>query len=163
MNQRIANPPEAKNPRSEEMTPVPADPGRSIKSATGSRKKQIDKLWGEDGPYSEADLSIQMRILDDQVSRIFINVEVKINPFTFEFIKKHRDQFKDNPMIQQLLDHAEYHGQSVGYVSCVFEDEFVDKGVMERAQQHLDYARETIVLMHKFVMDYLGISKTPRV
>ena len=126
-------------------------------------QKQLDKLWGEDGPYSEVDLSIQTRILDDRISRVFINVEVKINPFTFELIKKHRNKFKDNPMIRQLLDHAEYRGQSMGYVSCAFEDEFVDKGVMEMAHQHLDYARETIILMHEFVMDYLEISKTPRV
>jgi len=72
-------------------------------------QKQLDKLWGEDGPYSEADLSIQTRILDDRVSRVFINVEVKINPFTFEFIKKHRDKFKDNQIIQQLLDHVLAH------------------------------------------------------
>ena len=126
-------------------------------------QKQLDKLWGEDGPYSEADLSIQTRILDDRVSRVFINVEVKINPFTFEFIKKHRDKFKDNQIIQQLLDHSEYHGQSMGYVSCAFEDEFVGNEIMEKAQQHLDYARKTIILMHEFVMDYLEISKIPKV
>ena len=126
-------------------------------------QKQLDKLWGEDGPYSEADLSIQTRILDDRVSRVFINVEVKINPFTFELVEKYRNNFKGNPMIQQLLDNAEYRGPSMGYVTCAFEDEFTDKKVMERAHKHLDYARETIILMHEFVMDYLGISKTPKV
>jgi len=126
-------------------------------------QKQLDKLWGEDGPYSEADLSIQTRILDDRVSRVFINVEAKINPFTFELVKKHRDKFKDSPMIQQLLDHSEYRGQSMGYVSCAFEDEFVDNKVMERANKHLGYTKRIIILMHEFVMDYLGISKTPKV
>ena len=126
-------------------------------------QKQLDKLWGEDGPYSEADLSIQTRILDDRVSRIFINVEVKINPFTFELIRKYRDSFKDNLMIQQLLNNAEYRGQSMGYIASAFEDEFTDKKVMEQAYKHLDYARETIILMHEFVMDYLGISKTSKV
>ena len=66
-------------------------------------------------------------------------------------------------MIQQLLDNAEYRGPSMGYVTCAFEDEFTDKKVMELAHKHLDYAKETIILMHEFVMDYLGISKTPKV
>lgn len=126
-------------------------------------QKQIDKLWGEDGPYSEADLSIQTRILDDRVSRIFINVEVKINPFSFELVEKHRHNFKSNLMIQQLLDHAEYRGPAMGYVAMAFEEEFVNKEVMEKAHQHLDYVRKTIIIMHEFVMDYLEISKTPRV
>jgi len=51
----------------------------------------------------------------------------------------------------------------MGYVSCAFEDEFVGNEIMEKAQQHLDYARKTIILMHEFVMDYLEISKIPKV
>lgn len=43
-------------------------------------KKDTDKLWGEEGPYSEARLIVETRILDDRVSRIFLVVEVSINP-----------------------------------------------------------------------------------
>jgi hypothetical protein len=34
--------------------------------------KQITELWGEDGPYSEARLIIEHRILDDSISRTFL-------------------------------------------------------------------------------------------
>ncbi|MBU0578536.1 hypothetical protein KKE34_01495 [Patescibacteria group bacterium] len=34
-------------------------------------QKQRDQLWGLDGPYSEAKLIIETRILDDTVSRVF--------------------------------------------------------------------------------------------
>src|SRR5258708_7863567 len=64
--------------------------------------KQRDQLWGENGPYSEACLILETRILDDFVSRIFINVEIHINPFTYKIIKKHRKVFIDDPLIQQL-------------------------------------------------------------
>lgn len=50
------------------------------------KQKDIDKLWGEEGPYSEVKIIKQLRILDDQISRIFIEVEVYVNPFTFETI-----------------------------------------------------------------------------
>lgn len=41
------------------------------------REKQysvVDQLWGGEGPYSEAHLIIETRILDDKVSRVFVVV-----------------------------------------------------------------------------------------
>ncbi len=59
-------------------------------------KKQREELWGEGGPYSQANLIIEARILDDHVSRMFLVVEADINPFTYRMIKKHRVTFKDD-------------------------------------------------------------------
>ena len=66
-------------------------------------KKQRDKLWGETGPYSQANLTIQTRILDDKISRVFLVIEADINPLTYEIVKQNRSKFKDDIMIQQLL------------------------------------------------------------
>lgn len=118
-------------------------------------QKQRNKLWGEDGPYSEAHLVIETRILDDSVSRIFVCVQVHINPFTYETIKQNRYKFASDFMIQQLLDHSDFRGQSHGYVSCAFQDEYTDENVLREAQEHLDYAKRTIIKMHKFVLDLL--------
>lgn len=118
-------------------------------------QKQRDKLWGEDGPYSQAQIIIEERILDDSVSRIFIDVEAHINPFTFELIKKNREFFADDIMIQQIIDHAEFRGQSYGYFSCVFRNEYKNENVMNEAKEHLVYARSTIIKMHKFVLNKL--------
>lgn len=115
-------------------------------------KKDTDKLWGEEGPYSEAQLIIETRILDDRVSRIFVLVEIHINPFTFEMIHKNRELFANDPLIQQLLDHSEFRGQAFGYVSCAFQEEYTDSEVMEKAKQNLEYCKKTIIKMHKFVM-----------
>ncbi|HUD09539.1 MAG TPA: hypothetical protein VMR77_01920 [Patescibacteria group bacterium] len=123
-------------------------------------KRQRDKLWGEAGPYSEAWLTIEKRILDDFVSRVFINVEVHINPFTYEVIKKNRDLFANDEMLQQLLDHSEFQGQSFGYVSCAFQGEYINENVMKEAKKHLDYAEKTIIKMHKFVLHSLNTSGT---
>jgi len=119
-----------------------------------TRQKQ-DKLWGETGPYSEAWLVIETRILDDSVSRIFISVEVHINPFTFELIEKNREQFADDHMIQQLLDNSEFRGQSYGYVTSAFLDEYTDEKVMKEAKKHLEFAKNTIIKMHRVVLDLL--------
>lgn len=123
-------------------------------------QKQRDKLWGEDGPYSEAQIIIEERILDDSVSRIFVDVEVHINPFTFELIKENRDLFADDVMVQQMLDHTDFRGQSHGYVSCAFRNEYRNEDVMKEAKEHLKYARKTIIKMHKFVLDLLHADST---
>lgn len=119
-------------------------------------KKQRDKLWGEDGPYSEAWLIFETRILDDSVSRIFVIVEVHINPFTYEAIKKNRNLFDNDPLIQQLLDHSDFRGQSHGYVSLVFQDEYTDENVVKEAKEQLEYAKATVIKMHKFVLNMIN-------
>lgn len=125
----------------------------SIKQLT---RKQRDKLWGEEGPYSEAWLVTEARILDESISRIFISVEVHINPFTYETVEKNREVFKDDLMVQELLDHSEFRGQSFGYVSCAFQAEYRNENVMDEAKIHLEYSKKTIIKMHKFVMNLLN-------
>ena len=111
-------------------------------------------LWGKSGPYSQANLIRQVRILDDRVSRIFLVVEVDINPTTFEMVEKYRDseEFKNNIIIQQLLDGADYRGPHFGYVSMAFEGEYTDEMVMWSAEAALKYSQENIIKMHKFVI-----------
>lgn len=120
-------------------------------------KKQRDKLWGETGPYSQANLTIQTRILDDKISRVFLVVEAEINPLTYEIVEQNRSKFKDDIMIQQLLDHAEYRGFEFGYVVSAFEGEFTDKDVWNEAQIRLKYTEDNLIKMHKFAMDLLDI------
>lgn len=117
--------------------------------------EQREKLWGEDGPYSQVNLIVQDRILDDSISRTFLVVEAEINPLTFEMINNNREEFKDSKIIQQLLDKADYRGK-FGYVICSYEKEFRNKKDMEKAQQAIEYTREAIILMHRFVMRVLG-------
>ena len=117
--------------------------------------EQRDKLWGESGPYSQANLIIQTRILDDRVSRVFLVVEAEINPLTYELVDKHRSHFQDDIRIQQILDNAEYRSSEFGYVVSAFEMEYRDESVMKMAQRALKYTKETIIKMHKFVMDLL--------
>ncbi len=115
-----------------------------------------DQLWGGDGPYSEVHLTVETRILDDHVSRIFIVVEVSINPYTYECICAHRALFKSDVLIQHLLDHSEYRGQPDGYVSMAFSDEYRDSEVMVEAQVAVTRCKNTIIKMHKFVMQQLN-------
>lgn len=125
-------------------------------------QKQRDKLWGEVGPYSQANLTLETRILDDKVSRVFIEVEVNINPLTYEIIKQNIKQFKNDPMITQLIAHAENRGQEFGYVSCAFSREYKEESVMEEAKKCLEYSKKTIIKMHQFVMDLLDIPKNEK-
>ncbi len=126
-------------------------------------KKQIDLLWGNGpgptGPYSEANLSQEVRILDDSVSREFITVEVHINPTTFELVKKHRNdkEFKDDIAIQQLLDYSEFRGEKFGYVSMAFTQEYLDENVLRTGRLALRRVQDTIIKIHKFFMsEYLS-------
>jgi len=126
----------------------------------GSKKltqKQIDLLWsgGEKGIYSQAKLIREIRILDKKVSREFLVVEVEINPTTFELVRKHRNdiEFKNDVAIQQLLDHADYRGPEFGYVSLAFQNEYRDEKVFKDADFVLRKVQDTIIKMHKFIME----------
>ena len=72
--------------------------------------KDYERMWGKNGPYSQVRLCEETRILDDSVSRVFLVVEAEINPFTFEYVQKHRQRFANDESVLQLLDHAEYRG-----------------------------------------------------
>lgn len=118
-------------------------------------EKQREELWGETGPYSEIRLSIETRILDDSVSRVFAVVEASINPTTFKMIKKNRDEFKDDKMIQQLLEYSDYRGRKHGYVICVFRQQLTGDDITEQAQIHVEYTKQALIKMHKYVMKVL--------
>lgn len=122
-------------------------------------KKQRDKLWGETGPYSQANLTFETRILDNKVSRVFLVVEADINPLTFEIIEQNRDKFANDEMIQQLLDQADYRGQEFGYVVSAFQEEYIDEETLIEAKECLEYTKSTLIKMHEFVMDLLDIEK----
>jgi hypothetical protein len=120
--------------------------------------KQIDQLWGESGPYSQVQLIIETRILDDRVSRTFVNVETDVNPFTFEYIKKNRKKFADDQKIQQLLDYSDYRGQDFGYVSLAYSEQLDRQGSsLADAQMAVERCEETIIKIHRFVMDNVDL------
>lgn len=128
------------------------------------RKEQYsagDRLWGVDGPYSEVHVIVETRILDDRVSRVFVAVEVSINPYTYECIQMHRKLFQNDEIIQQLLDHSEFRGQPDGYVSMAFNEEY-NEGVMDRATELAGVCKNTIIKMHAFVMLQLNKEKMKR-
>jgi len=118
-------------------------------------EKQIAELWGEEGPYSEARYIVEHRILDDSVSRIFLRVEVNINPFTFKIIKKNRKEFINDNMVQELLNNAEYLGFKDGYLSIAFQGKFLvddDSEVIKEAKNIIEEVKKAVIRMHKYVI-----------
>lgn len=115
-------------------------------------------MWGKDGPYSQVRLCEETRILDDRVSRIFLVVEVEINPFTFEYVQKNRKRFLSDEPILQLLDHAEYRGK-FGYVVSAGEVELRDKESERFAREQADMTIQTTIRMHEFVMHEFGLGR----
>ena len=66
--------------------------------------QEIEMLWGEEGPYSEAKLVLNTRILDDHISRVMVEVQGHINPTTFRLVKKYRyTDFADDIHIQEKI------------------------------------------------------------
>lgn len=126
-----------------------------------SSKNESDDMWGGEGPYSEVNLIEQTRILDEGISRMFLEVEARINPFTFEYVLKHRKKFANDQAIQQLLDHAEYRGAD-GYVVFAGEEEFINEKSLEIASSYRQMAIENVLKMHNFVIDELKIKVKKR-
>src|SRR3989338_9611688 len=104
--------------------------------------KNYEQMWGEDGPYSQVRLCEETRILDDSVSRVFLVVEAEINPFTFKYVQKHRQQFVGDESVLQLLDHAEDRGK-FGYVVSAGEVEFQDEEAVLFARKQTDATIQT--------------------
>lgn len=118
-------------------------------------EKQIAELWGEEGPYSEARFTIEHRILDDSVSRIFLRVEANINPFTYRIIKKHRKEFSNDKMIQEILDNSRFMGFKNGYLVIPFEGKFLtenDNDVIKEAIRIVEETKQAVIRMHKYVI-----------
>lgn len=104
-----------------------------------------EMLWNDEGPYSEAKIIINTRILDDSVSRVTIEVEGNINPTTFKIIEKHKDLFANDPIILQLLKTAVYRDKGYGYNISAGVEEYIDEDALERAQEKLEYTKQAII------------------
>ena len=123
-------------------------------------KEQKDMLWGWDWPYSEAKLIFETRILDNEISRRFISVEITINPTTFKICKDNIEKFSPDNMISQILEHSQDRWKQDWYVSMAFSspvDKSNEEKIIKEAKSTLNYAEQTVIKMHSFVMDFLDI------
>ena len=120
-------------------------------------EKQRKEIWGEEGPYSEAYLTFETRIIDDEISKIILKVEVSINPLTFELINQNKDVFLDDRRIQAILEYAEFTNDLRGYEACLFSVPY-KSDMLKIANDVLKETEEAIIKMHKFVMNYYDIN-----
>ncbi len=122
-------------------------------------EKQMVELWGDGGPYSEARMVIENRILDDSISRIFLSVEANINPTTYKIIKKNLQEFTDDELIKELIDSAIYQGKEYGYLVSSYGIKFLardkNKGIIKEAENKLEQTNQAIIKMHKYVLDII--------
>lgn len=128
------------------------------------RKINIDvddqkALWGDFGPYSQANLVLQDRILDNFINRRFAYVELEINPYTFRLVKKHKKEFKHNSLVDHIIKRAQFRGDERGYVAGVVIREILSEEDMVEVTMVMETAQKTLIEMHEFVMDKLGIDK----
>lgn len=123
-------------------------------------EKQKKELWGESGPYSEAKLSFEHRILDNAVTRVLVCVEVNINPFTYKLIKKNKKDFASDEMVQYFLNYAQYQGLENGYYSSPYQVKFFlddggEKLMISEANKALVEVKTAIIRMHSYVIDLI--------
>jgi hypothetical protein len=135
---------------------MPKKSGKTIKND----HSLADKLWGGTGPYSQVRTTFETRIIDDKISRVFVTVEVDMNPATFEFVQAHRDLFKKDVIVLEFLDHADYRGQNFGYVSSAFSQELIGPETIEQAKVHEEYCIKMVLKLHRLVMAALLSKKS---
>ena len=116
--------------------------------------EEREKIWGETGPYSEVYFIIETRILDDETSRMFLKVEVTINPFTFEFIQKHKEHFTRNKRILDILQYGRYVDEKQGYHAPLFCVPY-DRDMLEIGTKVLNETEIAIKKMHTYIMNNL--------
>src|SRR3989344_8967571 len=120
-------------------------------------EKERQKMWDDEGPYSEAYMTFETRILDEKISRIFIKVYLSINPLTFELIRKNKKQFKNDKRIMDILEYGELRYEELGYEAQLFRAPY-DNETLEIANKILGEVEEAVIKMHKFVRDYFDIN-----
>ena len=124
-------------------------------------KQQKDKLRAETGPYSEVNIKIEDRLLDNFSSRQFVTVYANINPLTYEIAQQNIGSFGDR--LQWLLMTAQFQWQADGYVVCNFNTQVNYQDITEispvlmQAQQAKEQLTHDVIQLHYFTMDLLGI------
>lgn len=103
--------------------------------------------------YSQVNLEIEERILDNAVSRTFVYVKASINPFTYRFVKKHIKHFKNDPFVQHIMNQGKYKNFESGFESHVHGSEYISQKEMRNARKILIETRKAVIRMHQFVMD----------
>lgn len=128
---------------------------------TSLSQEQIDKLRNSHWPYSEVNIKIEDRLLDNYSSSQFISVYANINPLTFEVAKQNMAFFENR--IQWLLQTAHFEWQTHGYVVSNFQEQVNYEDIHEivstlnRAQNAKQELTFDVIQLHYFVMDLLGI------
>lgn len=119
-------------------------------------------LWSDDGPYSQAYLKIERRILDDKMARTFLQIEVQINPYTYRLIKKHLKYFKDDDFIISIIKTGRDFGLVQGFIALPFQVEISgwptrldEDNLFTEANKMLEKTEKAILKMHSFVINFL--------
>lgn len=117
---------------------------------------QRSRLWGEDGPYSQARLVFESRIFDDQISENVLLIEVSINPFTWEIIEKADVSFRHDTQVRELMENSYCLDEDKGYVAKICFGVFTgDESVLRNAQKYLESIQKALIRMHEYVMEIL--------
>ena len=118
-----------------------------------------DRMWGEEGPYSETNIKTQSRILGVSVSRVFLVAEAYINPFTFEYVAKNLKSFPADHPVHNLIKNASYEGGSYGYVVQAGQEEFIDQRALRLVHGYMETLTSIVIEMHEFVIAGYGLKR----
>jgi len=119
-------------------------------------------FWSDEGPYSQAYLKIERRILDDKLARTFLQVEAQINPYTYRLIKKHKKYFKEDLFICSIIETGRDFGLEQGFIALPFQvqisgwpSKLDEEHLFNEANKMLAETEKAIIKMHEFVIYYV--------
>jgi sulfur relay (sulfurtransferase) DsrC/TusE family protein len=116
-------------------------------------KKTSEELWGEEGPYSQVQITKEIRILDEKISREFYYVYANINPATYKILKKNKKKIKED-FIHEFLRDAEFKSEKEGYIWYLYTQQTNNPKEANIIAKKLT---GMVIRMHRMVMKYLRI------
>ena len=120
-------------------------------------QEQIEKLWGDGGPYSQVNLVFENRILDESEARRYYYIHVEINPLTFEIVEKNLDDFQNDKEVMGIYETHEEREDGNGYNAYPFRVQVVDEeDDKKEAQKALVEIKKAVIRMHKYAMKVLS-------
>ncbi|MCC5816368.1 MAG: hypothetical protein JJT78_16580 [Leptospira sp.] len=113
--------------------------------------QNIPPLWGDDLPYSQVYITKEIRILEYEVTRTFYFVHTDINPATYETLKANKRKIKNKEILTCLSEAEPLEGGN-GFKWLVLGS---DEVTYEEAEEYASKLTDTIIEMHKLVMELL--------
>lgn len=107
-----------------------------------------DSFWGDGEPYSQVNLTHQVRIIGPDISREFYHITANINPGTYDLLVANAKKLPQ-PVVTDFLKNSDFVSLEKGYEWVLYAREILGD---EDTEKMLREAANKVITLHKIVL-----------